>query len=233
MDERLRQLIEVVCQYPDGSIKRRKAMHRLLVELQRLPGLLKSPHPDYLHALNQTLEWISRYICSTFEQSTPSLQEDLVKWINGNLYWRIRDLYSPKPSNPPSVHIPINPEQGITLLEQLSETGLTTPTLSGLDGYIERLQKEKIQRLGLALERYIELDPQKRLRNCHPRANPSCNCQLLSQRRYLKDPPDTFQDIAQQLNMKPVQLTNHWYGRCKPLLQKIAEDLGYGANEDL
>lgn len=96
MDERLRQLIEAVCQYPDGSQRRRKAMHRLLVELERLPGLLKSRHPDYLHALNQTFEWISRNICSTFKQRTPSLQGDLVKWINGYLYWRINDLYSPQ-----------------------------------------------------------------------------------------------------------------------------------------
>jgi len=234
MDERLRQLIEAVCQHPDGSLKRRKAMHRLLIELQRLPGLLKSAHPDYLSALNQTFEWISRHICSTFKPRTPSLQKSLVTWINGYLYWRIRDLYTPEASNLPSVDIAIgNTEDGKSILEQLSQTGLGTPTLSGLDGYIEQLQQEKIQRFALELERYIQQDPEEKLQNCYPRTHPSCNCQLLSQRRYLKDPPDTFQDIAQELKMKPVQLTNHWYGRCKPLLQKIASDLGYGANEDL
>jgi hypothetical protein len=234
MDERLRQLIEAVCQHPEGSLKRRKAMHRLLIELQRLPGLLKSSHPDYLHALNQTFEWISRYICSTFERRTPSLQESLVKWINGYLYWRIKDLYSPEASSLPSVDTPIgDAEEGVSILDRLSETGLNTPTLSGLDGYIERLQREKTQRLGLKLERYIQQDPERKLRNCYPRTHPSCNCQLLSQRRYLKDPPDPFQDIAQTLDMKPFQLTNHWYGRCKPLLQKIAEDLGYGSHEEL
>jgi hypothetical protein len=234
MDERLRELIEAVCQHPEGSLKRRKAMHRLLIELQRLPGLRKSSHPDYLHALNQTFEWIGRYICSTFERRSPSLQESLVKWINGYLYWRIKDLYSPEASNLASADTPIGEaEEGLSILDRVSETGLGTPTLSGLDGYIERLQKEKVQRLGLELERYIQQDPEGRLRNCHPRKHHSCNCQLLSQRRYLKDPSDTFRDIASELNINLAQLTSHWYGRCKPLLQEIAENLGYQAHGDL
>lgn len=234
MDERLRQLIAGVCQHSEGSRERRKAMHRLLIELQRLPGLLKSSHPDYLQALNQTWEWSSRYICSTFEVRTPSIQESLVKWINGYLYWRIKDLHSPKAAKLISLDKSIGDnEQGTSLLEQISDSGLGTPILSGLDCYIEQLQQQKLQRLGLELEHYIELDPRGKLQNCYPRTHPSCNCQLLSQRRYLKEPPDTFQDIAQELQMKPAQITNHWYGRCKPLLQKIAEDLGYEVNEDL
>ncbi len=232
MDEQLRQLIATVCQHPNGSLERRKAMHRLLIQLQQLPGLLKSTHPDYLDALNRTWEWVSRNICSTFELRTPSIQESLVKWLNGYLYWRIKDVVSPAASIAISLDKIIGDhEQGTPLVEQLSETGLNTPTLSGLNGHIERLEKEKIQRIGLDLERYIQQDPEKKLRNCYPRAHPNCNCQLLSQRRYLKDPPDSFQNIAQELNMKSTQLTNHWYGRCKPLLQEIAEDLGYLPNQ--
>lgn len=233
MDERLKQLIEAACQHPTGSLKWRKAMHRLLIELQRLPGLGKSSHPDYLHAWNQTLEWISRYICRDFEPRSGSIQQSLVNWINGYLYWRIRDLHSKEVSNPISLDTLIGDyEQRTPLLEQLSQTGLESPTLSGLDGHIERLQKEKIQRLGLSLEGYIQQDPQKKLRKCYPRAYPHCHCQLLSQRRYLKDSPDTFQDIAQEMNMPLRQLTNHWYGRCKPLLQAIAKDLGYPPDEE-
>ncbi|HAG80103.1 MAG TPA: hypothetical protein DCL61_02805 [Cyanobacteria bacterium UBA12227] len=233
MDERLRQLIEATCQQPDGSLKRRRAMHRLLIELQRLPGLFKSSHPDYLQALNQTLEWIGRYICRDFEHRSQSLQQSLVNWINGYLYWRIRDIHSLDASNPISLDTLIgDSEYGTPLVDQLSETGLNTPTLSGLDGHIERLQQQKIQRLGLKMERYIQQDPEKKLQNCYPRTYPNCNCQLLSQKRYLKDPPDTFQEITQQLNMPLRQLTNHWYGRCKPLLQEIAKDLGYRPHEE-
>jgi hypothetical protein len=232
MDERLRQLIATVCQHPDGSLERRKAMHRLLIELQQLPRLLKSSHPDYLDALNRTWEWVNRNICSSFELRTPSIQESLVKWINGYLHWRIKDVLSPQGSKTLSLDKIIgDPEEGTPLLEQLSQTGLSTPTLSGLSGHIEQLERDNIQRIALDLERYIQQDPKGKLRNCFPRAHPNCNCHLLSIRRYLKDPPDSFSDIAQELNMKSTQLTNHWYGRCKPLLQEIAEDLGYRPNE--
>ncbi len=237
MDERLRQLITAACQKPDGSQQRQKAMQRLLIELQQLPGLLKSSHPDYLEALNQTWEWLSRNICKTFDLHTPSIQESLVKWINGYLRWRISDLLYPRTAKTPkplSLDQPIgDPEEGTTLLAQLSQTGLNTPTLSGLDGYIEQLQRETIQRLGLKLESYIQQDPLGKLRNCYPRTHPNCNCHLLSQKRYLQDPPNTFDEIAQQLNMKSTQVTNHWYSRCKPLLQGIAQDLGYQQDENL
>lgn len=232
MDERLKQLIEAVCQHPTGSVEWRKAMHRLLIELQRLPGLRKSSHPDYLQALNQTWEWIGRNICRDFEPRSESIQQSLVHWINGYLYWRIKDLPFSEASNSISLDAPIGNEEGTPLLEQLSQTGFQSPTLSGLDGHIQRLQREQIQRLGLSLERYIQQDPERKLRNCYPRAYPNCNCQLLSQRRYLNDPPDTFQDIAEELDMPFRQLTNHWYGRCKPLLQAIAKDLGYRPDEE-
>lgn len=233
MNEHLKQLIEAVCQHPTGSSQWRRAMHRLLIELQQLPGVLKSSHPDYLQALNQTWEKISRDICRDFEPRTPSLQQSLVNWINGYLYWRIKDLHLPETSKAISLDTPVETSgEGISLMEQLSETGLKTPSLKGLEGYIERLQQQKIQRLGLEMERYILHDCESRLQSCYPRTYPNCHCQLLSQRRYLKEPADTFGEIAQELNMPLRHLTNHWYGRCKPLLQEIAKSLGYQPSEE-
>ncbi|HAG84032.1 MAG TPA: hypothetical protein DCL61_23485, partial [Cyanobacteria bacterium UBA12227] len=63
-------------------------------QIQHLPGLARSSHPDYLHALNRTYQWISQNI-QNFQPRPPSVQESLVTWINGYLYWRIRDLYAP------------------------------------------------------------------------------------------------------------------------------------------
>lgn len=117
--------------------------------------------------------------------------------------------------------------QEISLLEKLSTTNLTTPTLTGLDGYIENLQKQKIENIALDLENYLEKDPENKLSSCYPSDFSSCNCQFLAQKRYLQEPPDTFRNLAQKLNMPYRKITNHWYGRCKPLLQKIAQDLGY------
>lgn len=229
MDEQLKQLIDAACQKPKGSFLWRIAMHRLLVELQKLPGIKKSNHPDYLQALNQTWEWVTRKICIEFVPRSESIETSLVNWINGYLYWRIKDLYAAKTNEFMSLDATIgnNNEKEISLLEKLSNTNLKTPTLDGLDGYIEKLQKERIQNIALSLEDYIHQDPEKKLRTCHPNNYPNCNCQFLAQKRYLQYPPITYYELAQQSNISHRKLTDHWYRKCKPLLQKIALDLGY------
>ena len=63
MDEQLKKLITEVCCYPDPSPERQKALNRLLMVIQQLPGIYQSGHQDYLEALNQTWEWVSRKVC--------------------------------------------------------------------------------------------------------------------------------------------------------------------------
>jgi hypothetical protein len=233
-DERLRQLIAVVCQYPDATPEWRRAMHRLLIVIQGLPEFSKYSlpgRPDYfLDALNRTWEWLSREI-RNFKLQTSSIRADLVKWINGYLYWRIKDLRPSEASSPISLDTPIgNPAEGATFLDLQSETGISPPTLSDLDSYIRQLQKEEIQRTGLELELYIEQDPEGRLRRCHPRREPDCNCQLLSQRLCLKHPPDSLANIAWELNINYQTVAAHWRRKGLPLLQQIAIELGYQHN---
>lgn len=228
MEQHLRQLIEEVCQHPLKTPKRRKAMNRLLIEIQRLPGLGKSSHPDYLDALNQTWEWVNRSICARFDWGEPKVQERLVQWLNKYLYWRIKDLYLSPKGNPTSLDTPIgNDEAGTTLLELLSENSLHPPSRSGLDAYIEQIERERQQDIGLALERYIEQDPEGKLQNCHPKAHPECNCQLMSQRILLKSPPDKLSALSTELNIKYQTLNAHWKRNCLPRLQEIAKELGY------
>ncbi len=225
-DERLSALIAQVRQNPAPSRKWRTAMNQLLREIQQLPELKKSTHPNYPEALNLTLEWVSRKI-TQFEQRQPSISTSLSNWVNGYLGWRIQDLSSPEKNAPISLDAPIAVDAGArTRLEQLPDF-----TLSGLDGMIESAQKETIQRIGLELELYIEQDPEENLRNSYPRSYPECNCQLLSLRRVLKDPPDKFQDLAEELKVKYTTLNSHWKRKCEPLLQEIASNLGYGQEQ--
>ena len=240
-DERLRQLIAAVYQHPDGSLEWRRAMSRLLIVIQGLPEFRKYSRldcPDYfLDGLNLTWEWLSRNI-RKFEPSTSSIREDLVKWINGYLYWRIKDLATPNPRRDYPLDHPIKGSDGVestTLGERITEQGqiLGTPSnpsiLSGLEIYIEQLQKQSEQRVVLELALYIEQDPKKKLRNCYPRDHPDCNCQLLSKRLLFifKDPPDKLTDIAQEFNINYQTLVSHWKRKGLPLLQTIARELGY------
>lgn len=243
-DERLRQLITTVCQHPDASPEWRRATNRLLIVVQGLPEFRKYSRidcPDYLlDALNRTWEWFSRNI-RNFEPRTSSIREDLVRWINSYLYWRVRDLASANSLSKHSLDETIKDSDGVestTKLELLSEQGqmlggrFNTPTLSGLDAHIEQLQRQSEQRLVLNLELYIEQDSEGKLRSCYPRKHPECNCQLLSQRllSIFKDPPDKLADIAREFNINYQTLVSHWKQKGIPLLQAIAIELGYQPN---
>lgn len=222
LDERLSALITEISQNPANSRKWRTAMHKLLLEIQQLPGLKKSAHQDYPEALNRTFQWVSREIAK-FEPRQSSVSKSLVNWINGYLGWRIQDLYSPDKDAPLSLDAPLGVDAGETTRLEL----LPDPTLSGLDGMIESAQKETTQRIGLQLKLYIEQDPEGKLKNSYPRSYPECNCQFLIMRRVLKEPADKFQDLAEELNVKRSTLTSHWYNKCEPSLEEIALTLGY------
>lgn len=222
-DEQLLQLIENARQHPLGSYEWQRNMNRLLVEIQRLPGLKSSRHQDYLDALNKTWEFVCRNI-QNFQPRPPSVQTSLVNWINSHLRWRLKDLDVPS-SNTYSLDRPLADETGFTLLDQLSETGLSTPSLSGIEGYIEQLQNQENQRIALEIERLIESDPHFKLRTLYPQARPDCNCHKLSQKLLLKNPPDKLAPLARELNINYQTLVSHFKRVCLPCLRKMAIEL--------
>lgn len=222
LDGRLSALISEVRHNPARSGKWRRATHKLLLEIQQLPKLKKSEHQNYPEALSLTFEWVCANI-DKFELRDPSVSKSLVNWINGYLGWRIQDLYSPDKDAPMSLDEPISVDAGETTRLEL----LPDFTLSGLDDLIENAQKETTQRIGLELELYIEQDPEGKLKNSYPRSHPECNCQFLSMRRVLKNPPDRFQNLAEELKVKYTTLNSHWKKKCEPSLQEIARTLGY------
>ncbi|GBF79175.1 CHAT domain-containing protein [Aphanothece sacrum] len=240
-DKQLQQLIDRISNNPDPkSSARRKAINRLLKELQQLPGLLRSSNRYYLEALDKTWEWVAQNICNFQQRSHLSLQESLAKWINSYLFWRIKDLYSNRQySQEISIDMAfnLNDQNPTSLLDQLSKTGFASPTLSGLDAYIEEQRKKKIQDIFERFERYVEEDPEMLLRKCHPRNFPECHCQLLTKKLLLQEPPERLSQIHrefQNLGVKiPDQtLRSHWKNKCLPLLQNRLESLGYSKDEE-
>jgi hypothetical protein len=223
----LRQRLDAVLKTPVQSAERAKAMDRFIYIVQRLPGIKKTAHQDYLLALNQTWDWMSRNI-DKFQQSTDSLENDLVTWVNGHLYWRIRDLYYP-PTNeqePLSLDNQVF-EEGDSYLDFLSDDGFMSFNLSGLDNYIEILQQQEEQRIAIKVEEWIEFDPTQQLRNCHPRDQKLCHCQSIAYRRLVKDPPDSFTEIAKDIGVPYQTLIAHWKRKCLPLLQNQSKTFGY------
>jgi hypothetical protein len=223
----LRQKLDAVLMAPLQSAQRAKAMSRLLGIIQHLPGIKIAAHHDYLLALNQTWEWVSRNI-DEFQSSTDALEQDLVKWVNGYLYWRIYDLYHPNGDRkePLSLDISIL-GGGETYLDFLSDVGFISVNLNTLNEYIDSLQREDDRQVASQIEAWIELDPEGILKNCYPRDRYHCHCQILSSRIIVKDPPDSFTQIATDLDIPYQTLVAHWKRRCLPLLQAQTKFFGY------
>jgi hypothetical protein len=223
VDQQLKKLIDEVCRYPDPSPERQKALNRLLIAMQQLPGIYKSAHQDYLGALNQTWEWVSRKICE-FEARSLSYQESLVIWINGYLKWRIKDLYTPDKDYPLSLDQPFPNNEGeeTTLKDRLPGN-----TLDLLQIKILEIQETERLRLGNRIRQYIEQDEDGKLTASHPRKNPECHCQLLAMRLVLQAPPHKIADIARELNISNQTLYSHWKSHCLPLLKEIGINFGY------
>lgn len=227
VDEQLQALIIEVHHCREVSYARQKALDRLLKTIQRLPGILKSTHPNYPEALNLTWSWVSRNI-HNFDPYLPSLRERLVGWINGYLRWRIRDLYTADSRYSISLDQPLrhDGEEGATLLDQLPDPHYP-PTLTLLDLQIIRLQNDEHRRVGLEVSAYIEHDPDGILRKCHPRRYPECHCQMLAQRLLLQAPPERLTRIADDFTINYQTLNSHWKLKCLPLLQSICRNFGY------
>lgn len=222
----LRELLKQATQPNLSDRNRRLALNRLLYHVMQLPGLIQSTHPDYTFAFNRTLEWFCQHL-HEFEPRFPSWEKSLVAWLNGYLRWRIGDLYrrdwrqlKKQVSLDAPTCFDINPT---TYLEQLSET---KPSLSVLEHYIEAGQiRERYERVH-SFRKYLEADPDKIFRQCHPRKAPHCNCQVLAKRLLLKEPSARLSTLARVYNVNYQTLNSHWKKKCLPLLQEAAQRQG-------
>lgn len=228
MDEQLQHLIDEVCRHPDPSLERQKALNRLLLTIQQIPGIYKSSHQDYLEALNRTWEWLCKNICK-FEARSPSLQNSLLSWINGYLKWRIKDLLLPDSNYTISLDTPIGGDEGkqTTRLDILADPNSPSLTLDLLDQQIAELQEQQRQSLSHRIRQYINQDENGTLTGCYPKKHPECHCQLLAMGLLLEQPPHKIADIAREFNISNQTLYSHWKNKCLPMLREIGINLGY------
>jgi hypothetical protein len=227
------QLIENARRYPQGSPKRQRALHKLLLVVQKLPDLRRDNHPNYPDALSFTWEWFIKKIDEfEYDPNFPELVEkSLTNWINGTLKYRILDLKTSVQKEKKlktSLDKPIgNDEDNRTKGDTISNEDALIPTLDGLEGYIQKEQQKKIQRIGLNVESYIENDPDNKLQQCHPKEKPKCNAQVLAQRMFLKEPPDKLKPISREMDIQYQTLVSFWKRKGLPLLREIVTELGY------
>jgi hypothetical protein len=220
------ELLAEVLQAPPHSPIRSKAFSALVRYLQHLPGIKKVDHQDYLLALNQTWEWLNREIDKFQRSNNGSLEQDLTRWINGYLKWRIRDLYFPQTTDPPILSLNASmTDTGETYLSLLSENGFLGVKLSSLDQSVANIQQQETREIVDKIENWIATDPDQELQSSHLKNHPQCHCQFLSQRLLLQDPPDKLAKIARDLDISYQTLVSHWKRNCLELLKNKALNL--------
>ena len=248
-DERLRQLLIQVLQKNLEKLERETAQERLLKLIPDLPGIRQSSHHDYLDALNQALMQVKQNIHKKFKLNNDSepadvLRERFVRWVNSYLKYRIIDLYRAQ-NQPLSLDNPLGNDSRENFIDVVTNFGFTAPTLDSIDSLIELNQKQISQRKVLALELYIERDPENKLRNCYPANCPDCNCQTLAKNLFLTDAGSevtakegskrvtiakaekkvTVRSLAEKLGIKEQTAYTHWKRKCRPLFREIINDL--------
>lgn len=231
VDEQLRDLITQVCRHPNPSPQRQKALNRLLIVVAKLPGIYHSSHQDYATALNRTFEWLCQNIdrfdaiaTRESDRNLPDVEKSFVRWINGYLKWRIRDLSAPDRKYPVSLNQSLGNEEGESI--ELGDILPDAKFLNSLEDLIAREQENKRQRQGEAVRQYIEQDPDKKLSNCHPRKHPQCHCQILAIKLHLQEPPMKISVLAREFNVNHQTLYSHWKQKCLPILKEIASRFG-------
>ncbi|NER37512.1 MAG: hypothetical protein F6J93_26710 [Oscillatoria sp. SIO1A7] len=239
MDERLCQLIQEVLGYSDGSPEQRQAMNRLLGLIPKLPGIYMDPFPgvDPADAFNRALLGVSctrgnvsghnlrRFVEKRdldIENTDAELVRKLfIRWFNVILKRQLSKVYREN-GRDLSLNAPIDRSAGSATFEEI----LPDPTVSGLDSLAQQELEEANKRLEQDLKRYIEEDPEGKLRGCHPGGYPHCNCQELVKRRILQEPKDTWKTISAELNVPQGTVTAHWKRKCQPLLAEIGDIFG-------
>ena len=240
MDERLCQLIQEVLGYSDGSSEQRQAMNRLLGLIPKLPGIYMDAFPgvDPADAFNRALQGVS---CTNenvsghnlrlfvekrnldIENTDAELVRQLfVRWFNVILKRKLSEVDREK-GRYLSLNAPINASAGSATFEEIM---LPDPTVSGLDRLAQQELDEANKLLEEDLKRYIEEDPEEKLRGCHPRGYPHCNCQELVKKRILQEPEDTWKTISAELQVPQGTATAHWKRKCQPLLKRIGHNFG-------
>lgn len=236
MDESLYQLIWEILEHTDGSSEQKLAIGQLLKLIPDLPGIYKPSNPtiDERDALNRALQGVSMYQKTVsghplrlfvekfqldIDKDKPTaIRSYFVRRFNRILKNKEVEIYR-ETEEYLSLDAPISGGDGKTTYGEM----LPDETPTGVERIIEEKKRENWQ----AFQRYLEADPEGKLRKCAARKYPQLNCHELVKRRLLKDPPDQWQDIAKELNVPFGSLGPRWNRNCKPLLQEIAKSFGF------
>ena len=256
--DKLCELLKIALQNPEGSPEREQTIENLSLAIETLPEIQFSEIDRYIgrhfleyydRAIKKVPQNVIRNIHNfpqiyklnieaiNCQQSHDSqlVRKKFLNYVILIIKRRCIDFYRkehPKKDNNSkivSIHQPIgNNPQGIALGDTITDRS------NSREGYIEKLSgiekelQEELQYFAKKLKKYIEEDEGNKLKNCHPRNNKQCNCQILAIKLYgLQEPPIKTKEIARMLNVPQPTVFDRWREYCIPLLKQIVKELGY------
>lgn len=150
-----------------------------------------------------------------------NVRKCFISWVKMILSRDCYDVKRGQKNRPKTVSLSetIGADEGLTVGDTIADD----ITLTG----IKRLLEQEHRSLGRQMKSYIEEDPEMKLRNCHPRNAPNVNCQIVSQKLLLEDPPLNRRQVAKELDVPEQTVYTRWRNYCLPLLRKITIELGY------
>lgn len=208
--EQIKKHLKEMQESDSASQDYRRACQYLRLHLEKLLDT-SQPHEQAVDQPNlQPIIQVVRRVprIALFQPGKPDLTTSLTRWIKGYQVWRIRDLRKPDADAPASLNTPLgfaDPEAG-ERLDQIpngAQNIWSAPSLDDLmkGNLIDELMHDQVQQQAAFIEQYINTDPDERLKANFPNGYRGCHYQLLAQRLYLKEPPDTIREIAEEFEI--------------------------------
>lgn len=239
-DEQLRKLLQLLKDSQQGSQEQERFKNQLCKLIPDLPGSRKYREPDpkidFDGAVNEAYGGFFKTLPIFLREidldniADDVLRTRVVKRFNQIIQNKVCNQYRKLKRQPFtfSLDAPNKSKTG----EEFDAEGMADDTTEvGIEQLIEREQAENKQRIGHQFWKYIEDDPDGKLRNSYPDNKPEANCHVLARRLLLKDPPDKFSVIAKELNINYQTFKSHWKRTGLPLIKEIALKFGYQPEE--
>jgi hypothetical protein len=221
-----RQLLESICNTPDGSLRQKSLFNKLLAHSTDLLKYQVHCYPNGDEILNLTLMALSG-----LDRKNGKLNAKLLRDFLANLPTKISDqalsdrfrnlvvclfnrkrvdlFRQDKPHLRLSLDHLINGENSHSFLDFLAQEDISL---------IEQEEEEIKQ----ALWQYLAKDTDGLLVNSYPHGYPQANLKTILKYRYLSSPQESWKDLSERLNLPQGTLTSHFQRKGKPLLREIA-----------
>lgn len=208
--QKLRRLVQEVCQYPVNGAQRRIGFNRIVRRIQQSGKLWREAVPYYEDALQDTWLHFSRNLCEATTADQPYCAEGcfIVARLNAYLKRRLQDYAT----------------------QQREEQKQRMPPKQSADGEVldpveQIAAPEAVPSLLEEVREWVETDASGELRGNHVRGRPDVHCQLVILRRL---PPETsWKVLATELGLSISTLSGFYEKQCRPRLRQFGQSQGY------